>query len=315
MSNKFSVNGIFAVLTALCLGACGADVTPFQEVDGGDTDSGSKNLADPCEKMDVMFVIDDSGSMAEEQTNLTLAFSQFADLLSTYENSADEQLDFRIAVTTTGRDVTYNALPDFPGLPKIVLNEKGDNGAFRKSQCGLAQPWVDRADPSLKSKFDCMAQVGTNGPGIEMPLLTTELALTSRRADGTNVGFLRDDALLSLIILTDEDDCSRTDNGFDGVDFSGDCSTNPAYVPVQHYVDVLDTIKGDRSRWATAVIAGPNDCTSAFGDAEEAKRLKQFVSLTGQNAIFSSICSGDLTTPLRDALDTFTEGCEKIQID
>ena len=32
--------------------------------------------------------------------------------------------------------------------------------------------------------------------------------------DGTNSGFLRPDALLAVVILTDEDDCSREDNNF-----------------------------------------------------------------------------------------------------
>ena len=40
-----------------------------------------------CNKMDIVFVVDDSGSMAEEQTNLATNFPMFAQLLSHYQTS------------------------------------------------------------------------------------------------------------------------------------------------------------------------------------------------------------------------------------
>jgi hypothetical protein len=65
-------------------------------------------------------------------------------------------------------------------------------------------------------------------------------------------------------------------------------------------------------RRATAVIAGPGpgSCTSDFGDALEARRLKQFATETGDNAVFSSICEGDLASALGQALETFQAACE-----
>ena len=61
-----------------------------------------------------------------------------------------------------------------------------------------------------------------------------------------------------------------------------------------------------------AVIAGPGpgQCTSNFGDAAEATRLRDFVTQTGQNAVFSSICDGDLAGALGDAIDTFDAACQ-----
>ena len=40
-----------------------------------------------------------------------------------------------------------------------------------------------------------------------MAVLAVELALTDRIDDGSNGDFLRDDALLAIVMLTDEDDC------------------------------------------------------------------------------------------------------------
>lgn len=75
----------------------------------------------------------------------------------------------------------------------------------------------------------------------------------------------------------------------------------------------LDGLKEERGRWA-AVIAGPTDCESALGDANKAKRLKAFTANAGANTVFSSICSGDLSLALMDALDTFDQACESFPV-
>jgi hypothetical protein len=173
----------------------------------------------------------------------------------------------------------------------------------------MSRRWIERADADVSGTFSCAARVGTGGPSIEMPLYTTELALTERVSDGTNQGFLREDALLALVILSDEDDCSRTDNDF-SVE-SDQCHPEwPENVPIDHFTTFLDTVKGERGRWATAVIAGPSNCSSDFGDAVNARRLQQFVTETGTNGVFSSICQGDLSGSLADALETFDAACE-----
>ena len=40
--------------------------------------------------------------------------------------------------------------------------------------------------------------------------------------------------------------------------------------------------------------------------------LKNFVKLTGKNAVFHSICDGDLAPALKQALDTFQQACNSI---
>ena len=80
---------------------------------------------------------------------------------------------------------------------------------------------------------------------------------------------------------------------------------------VGNYVSFLDAYTGNHSRWAIAAIAGkgPGACSSAFGDADEATRLKQFVNLTGTNATMSSICDGDLSVSLMQASMLFQSAC------
>jgi hypothetical protein len=318
----------FCIASALLLAACGvSDEDGFtgnvgtDGGGGGNSDAGrpgefaDAGPAEVCSKMDILFVIDDSGSMGEEQGNLGQNFPQFINVLDEYM-AADGLLDYRIAVTTTGRDVDYVIDPSL-GLPiplpfpEIPMSESGDNGVMRQ-ECGMSQRWIDRDDGNVSSTFSCVANVGTSGPSLEMPLYTTQLALGDRVTDGTNAGFLRDDALLAVVILTDEDDCSRTDNNFT---IGGDqCGTNdPTFLPPSSTINFLDTLTGARGRWATAVIAGPSSCSSSFGEASHAANLQQFVAETGENAVFSSICDGDLSTALGEAVATFDAACRTLE--
>jgi hypothetical protein len=229
----------------------------------------------------------------------------FAQLLSQYQVDG-QALDFRIGLTTTGRTVTYEVLQGFP-----PITENGDNGAFRDG-CGSSARFLQSGDPSFESVLSCRANVGTSGPSVEMPMLMSKYALAERIADGTNGDFIRNDALLAIVYLTDEDDSSTTQDNFT-LDINGNAPTdwNP-----QDEVNFLDQLKGNRTRWAAAAIAGDGNCSSNFGDAVDAARLKQFVQLANGNgttqAVFSSICDGDLTIGLKAALDTFQAACGAI---
>jgi hypothetical protein len=279
----------------------------------GDDDGSGSGQAMQCNKMDIVFIVDDSGSMMEEQANLAKNFPMFASLLSNYTTQDGQKIDFRVALTTTGRTIT-TTINFPPPLPPMTQTEHGDNGAFRNS-CGVSKRWLEPADPTMQQTLACRANVGTGGPGEEMPLLMSKWALNERMTDNTNVGFLRPDALLALVILTDEDDSSTTK---DNLQITID-PTNPnsGGYPMDwnpsDEVQFLDTLKGHRSRWAAGVIAGDGNCSSSFGMAVDGVRLKEFVNLansTGsKQAAFSSICAGDLTVGLKDALDLFQAAC------
>ncbi|HEU0033245.1 MAG TPA: hypothetical protein VFQ53_21580 [Kofleriaceae bacterium] len=300
-------------MLGLSLGACGPGARDgMGDDDGRGSGSGSGSGSDvprQCNKMDIVFVVDDSGSMAEEQQNLATNFPMFADLLANYVTADGEKIDFRVAVTTTGRDEDYTISVGGTTLP---THEDGDNGAFRDT-CGNAKRFLDTTDANLNSTLACRANVGTGGPSYEMPLLMSKWALSERIMDGTNAGFLRDDALLAIVYLTDENDSSTdTNNWVIGIN-GGD--PTPTWQPADQ-VAFLDALKGNRTRWAAGVIAGDGDCSSSFGMADDATRLKEFVTLANANgttqAVFSSICAGDLTIGLKSALDTFQAACGNI---
>ncbi len=302
---------MFATLLLAAAG-CGPAARSNGELDANGNGNGDGATTDadtgPCRKMDFVFVVDDSGSMDKEQASLAAAFPQFATVLNDYRITTGQELDYRVALTTTGRTLKWTLA--IPGLGSRTMNETGDNGAFRNN-CNVPRRWLERSDPNMATALACRANVGTGGPTFEMPMLTTMLSLKDRITDGTNAGFLRDDALLAIVMITDEDDCSRRDNNFSVTNDHDGCAVMPSEL-----VTFLDTLKGGRGRWAAAVVAGPGpgSCTSSFGEASEAKRLKNFVTAANagasQNVVFSSICDGNMAASLTAALDKFQSACE-----
>lgn len=210
-------------------------------------------------KIDFLFLIDNSGSMCEEQQNLTANFQAFSEFLFDELGAA---ADYRIAVTSTdlhpddgekGRFVANPAQP-VPSLncadpdtgeplapntadcQELVENgelplviQSGPDGNIGQN-CGNAADPQACAREDLERKFRCLATLGTQGDGFEKGLEAMRLALS---CDGPNrplfeqccrdgaydpacvipegntePTFLRPDALLVVVIVSDEDDCS-----------------------------------------------------------------------------------------------------------
>jgi hypothetical protein len=61
---------------------------------------------------------------------------------------------------------------------------------------------------NLADSFTCLAMLGTQGCGFTQPLEAMLKALDGQPA---NAGFLRDDSLLAVVFVTDDDDCSASD--------------------------------------------------------------------------------------------------------
>jgi hypothetical protein len=274
-----------------------------QQVDantGGGGGGGGGTTVDAlgCSKMDLLFVIDNSGSMAQEQTNLIANFPAFISVLDA------SGLDYRVAVTTTARNYTYNMSTPLGNIPQST---SGESGAMLMKGT-MTKRWIDKGDPDVAGTFSTLANVGTGGSSDEMPLGAVRDAFEDRMTDGTNMGFRRQDALLGIVILTDENDCSYEQSV--NLSFAESLCQNQME-PVANYKAFLDQYTGSPTRWATAIIAGPGPgtCSSTFGDADEATRLIDFKNMIGTNAIMSSICDGNLASGLMQATTLFESAC------
>jgi hypothetical protein len=243
--------------------------------------------------LDILFVIDDSGSMATDQYALVQAagselFEQLGDHLGVMP-------DLHVAVIST--DLGSNAV----GAGGC---DAGDGGRFQVGGGACASIdgtfLVDVDDGAggritnyqgtLADTFACVARLGDVGCGFEHPLEAMRRALDGSNPE--NAGFLREQALLLVVFLTDEDDCSAFDRSvFDATDesiggplgpltsfrcfeFGVACDADDprapgaregcvpredsAYIyPVQEYVDFLSTLKADPSMVMVAGIVPP----------------------------------------------------------
>src|SRR6267142_274691 len=176
-------------------------------------------------KVDLLIVIDNSGSMAEEQK----ALAQNLDRL--WNRIALANADYHIAVTSTGMFKYTGGWTQCPGgafggeagrffpvdnsRPRILTPQTPDvkNVLFANTNVGLCHYDERFLDPVLAALTDPLIS-STKAPGTPLP------------NDG-NAGFLRDDARLALMAVSDADDSNDV--------------VNPA--PVSDYVRRLAKVK------------------------------------------------------------------------
>lgn len=179
-------------------------------------------------QVDILFLIDDSPSMLDKQTNLKANFPNFINVLNTIQGGLP---DVHIGVTTSdlGSKGADDAAPG-PGIgtgPGMCSgNGKSGNlqtygstavtGVFISDSPGTT-PGTRNTNytGTLADAFTQIASAGANGCGFEQHIEAVKRALNNNPA---NAGFLRQDAYLAIIIVADEDDCSMAHSTLIGSD-------------------------------------------------------------------------------------------------
>ncbi|MBN2493692.1 MAG: VWA domain-containing protein [Deltaproteobacteria bacterium] len=180
-------------------------------------------------EVDILFVVDNSGSMVGEQQQLAQSFSDFADVLD--EKFGQDK--YHIAIVTTGVYSNPGCQECGGGRISSCINDTGETGRFQDRRGRIVDPNTNPptfefiTDPSCKiidssAKKTCFYNeadqsgtvlVGVNGCGYEKGLEPVRLALSpsseNGHADTSNAGFLRDDATLAIVVVSDEDDCGK----------------------------------------------------------------------------------------------------------
>lgn len=179
------------------------------------TDNFSVNVPRQCDafqqvvvrKVDILWVVDSSGSMAPKQQRLKDSFRDFIDQLV----QASPPIDFNIAVISTDTDDPNSRgtlrpwrLGNF-AAPFIACEPQVAGGIL----CNTAAT-VGAAKQSAIDAFGQMADVGTAGSAQERGLYAAYLALTNSDNVSTpsEARFIRPDAALYVVIVSDEDDSS-----------------------------------------------------------------------------------------------------------
>jgi hypothetical protein len=184
-------------------------------------------------KVDILFMIDDSPSMDPKQAALQTRFPELIKVLDDFAAKGTPAW-YHIGVVTSdlGAGMAPNGGCQVGGKGAKLQALGAAHGAACKAPTGnlnfidynqLAMTNNLPAGQDLPTTFTCMASVGTAGCGFEHQLEAPYRALHDcmPAADGSypncsipqNMGFLRPDSILAVIFLTDEDDdCSAPDD-------------------------------------------------------------------------------------------------------
>ncbi len=176
--------------------------------------------------VDILWVVDNSCSMQSHQLTLGAMATAFIGFLD------GEGMDYQIGVVST------------------------DDGELQG-----ATPIIDPGTPKAAEVFAATVELGTGGSGQEQPLEFALQAVTPplHAPGGANEGFVRTDAGLAVILLTDEPDQSPS--------------------PVGYYVNELIAVKGNPDRLAVSAVY--NAQTVCKNVQETAPRIDQAVADTG----------------------------------
>lgn len=238
-----------------------------------------------CRRVDVVFVVDNSSSMTEEHEALQgPVFDSFPQTLLSINGGID---DFQLAVIDACPKPAY-------------FHDTGTGGACDFS---TGTNFMSSSSAALTDEFACVSAFSMTGymgmPDMceddgdlanddEQPGLTAARSVTGEAIMDANAGFLRPDALLFVVTITDEDE-SLVDVG-----------------SVQEIYDQLVAAKGgDVGQIVYLGIAGGSSCDGPYGSAEDAVRIKELAGLfeAEGRGTFWDLCDGQLEVAFQTAIE------------
>lgn len=185
----------------------------------------------PARKVDLLFMIDNSPSMGPKVKKLNQQFPKLIEALKDPNDGTYPDLRVAMIDSDLGTGAAYAAGSCGPNEGN-GNSAFGDLGKFQMrgaAECGVSpgslwletqggQPLNFGATGDISQVFGCLAgNLGSMGCGVEHQLQAFEFALVAQNLhtseDSTQLSFLRPEAYLGLVFLSDEDDCSAATNG------------------------------------------------------------------------------------------------------
>lgn len=218
---------------------------------------------------DILFVINNTdATMVTKATTLGNSATGFVNFLVSHS------IDFHIAATSMD---FFTA--DAPGCTDAIASQGCLNGNPRV---------IDPSTPNLLATFQANLQVGFNGDHAELGLDDALLAVTAPLINGANAGFLRPNAKLFVVFVSDEDDNAAAPGN--------PLSLTPFNAAA--YVTAYANAKGgNASQVVLSAIAGPVPGGCGGGPTNSgADPGTQYAALvTASGGLFESICDADYT--------------------
>jgi hypothetical protein len=308
-----ATNAMTSLTTSASTSADDTTDTTDATDDGPVLDVGNADTGPPksgCTAMDILFVLDSSGSMIEERQALA-ATNAFTQIITTLDGINGGGVDYRIGVT-----------------------DDNDHGFFTPAGWVEPNPWFESTELDTMAMANAFNGAVTGINNVPATPAGCEHVLTSATdllvGDGT--GFVREGALLVLVLVTDVDDYGAYDQvgGHSCGDFFPGCGTPPANTPEEIADILLTTVKGGLAgSVAGVVVAGdPNvldgvnfcdqpgscGCNGADCGVFHADRLWAFVDAVGDTALASDLCNVTVPMAVQSALaDNIDLACMNLE--
>ena len=276
----------------LLFAACGPQPRSHPIPIDGDSGSGGywfdSAVATPCRHVDLVIAVDNSASMRQEKDDLRdVAFPALANALLNIAGGID---DFRVGVV------------DGCNTPANFHTNGLINGVSGRCNFVGGEPWMESSSPNLVAEFKCVGDVdssdmlctGENDDEQPASAAATALEPLWSGPGKPNEGFLRSNALLVVVAITDEDE--------DPVPGAS----------AQEVYDRLVAIKGDVNKMVFVGIGGNQVCDGLYGHAREAMKLRRITQnfIDAGRGVFWDICQGNIEQGLTQALTTIESACE-----
>ena len=302
-------------------GSTTSDDGPKLDVGAGESSSGTGEPVEGCRKVDFLFVIDNSGSMSEEQDNLIQSFPTF---IQTIQTELQDAQDYHIMVVDSdayvfaGCPLMCNlvqlclpALADYTCgvtqpeecedvLGAGVVHPKGEASSGKDCNFTTAGRYMDITEPDLTATFSCAAKVdtvSTDDPEKPMQAMVAAVAPKGESSD-CNLGFLRSDAILVVTFITDEDD--NEDDGSLGTVEGWKAS-------------LVAAKKGDPTALVVLGLFGDGDQPNpvcGVDAAESSPRLRAFVDSFGERGVAGSVCAPSYKDFFKEAVAIIDTTCD-----
>jgi hypothetical protein len=228
MRNAVTTSSFFGLATLGLLALAGCPDRTISEVNPQQGRVEYKDIPVTVNRdIDILFVIDDSPSMLDKQTNLKNNFPNFIQVLNSIEGGLPN-VHLGVVSSDLGTKGALDASPG-PGIGNGpgACSSNGKNGNLQTNGSTLVSGTFisdtkntdntrnKNYTGSLEAAFSAIASLGAAGCGFEQHIEAAKRAVNN---NPSNAGFVRQTAYLALIFIQDEDDCSMAHSTLVGAD-------------------------------------------------------------------------------------------------
>lgn len=280
-SRNYAITLSLIAAIIVALSACGPKALNFSILGTGQSlTQGSLTN----NKVDILWVIDNSGSMLTKQQSLANSFDSFTQVF------LNKGFDFHIAIVTTDTRSSTD--------PNPLL--RGQEGFFQG-----APTVITGQTANFSNTFKANVVVGALGDAAAKGLDVIPLSLNTGNLNTVNAGFLREDAHLAVVVLSDADDTSSTETVASTMSFLQTLKPDKFDVLARTYKKnfTVSAVVVDLSNPANTACAAP---------FEDGTKFKLLANQSGGS--ITSICEADFSPGLLNLSKRIAEAITEIPL-